>query len=130
MSGTMIHKSILRKYSVDLEHPIRSRCIQPFSKEDYIDAMEDITTREKIERNWYKPPIDNKTSGKTIAKLNKPHDKAPLKCHKCGSTSHLDNPCPKKQESMRYKLKQRMTQKKPMMYLYMKVILSLLKKED
>ncbi|MBW0568342.1 hypothetical protein O181_108057, partial [Austropuccinia psidii MF-1] len=35
-------------------------------------------------------------SGKPIPKPNKPHDKAPLKCHKCGSTSHLANTFPKK----------------------------------
>ncbi|MBW0546296.1 hypothetical protein O181_086011 [Austropuccinia psidii MF-1] len=40
--------------------------------------------------------MDNKTSGKPIPKPNKPHDKAPLKCHKCESTSHLANTCPKK----------------------------------
>ncbi|MBW0557494.1 hypothetical protein O181_097209 [Austropuccinia psidii MF-1] len=56
--------------------------------------MEDITTRTKIGRNRYKPPMDNKTSGKPIPKPNKPHDKAPLKCQKCGSTSHLANTCP------------------------------------
>ncbi|MBW0528537.1 hypothetical protein O181_068252 [Austropuccinia psidii MF-1] len=58
--------------------------------------MEDITTRTKMGRNWYKPPIDNKTSRRTIPKPNKPHDKAPLKCHKCGIPSHLANTCPKK----------------------------------
>ncbi|MBW0585504.1 hypothetical protein O181_125219 [Austropuccinia psidii MF-1] len=57
--------------------------------------MEDITTRTKIGKNWYKPPMDNKTSGIPIPKPNKTHDKAPLKCHKCGSTSHLANTCPK-----------------------------------
>ncbi|MBW0541377.1 hypothetical protein O181_081092 [Austropuccinia psidii MF-1] len=36
------------------------------------------------------------TSGKPIPKLNKTHDNSPLKCHKCGSTSHLANTCPKK----------------------------------
>ncbi|MBW0551194.1 hypothetical protein O181_090909 [Austropuccinia psidii MF-1] len=58
--------------------------------------MEDITTRTKIGRNWYKPQMDNKTSRKPIPKPNKPQDKASLKCHKCGSTSHLANTCPKK----------------------------------
>ncbi|MBW0510830.1 hypothetical protein O181_050545 [Austropuccinia psidii MF-1] len=96
MSETMIHKRILSKCGGDLEHAIRSRCIKPFSTEDYINSMEDITNRTKIGRNWYKPPIDNKTSGKPVSKPNKPHDKAPLKCHKCGSTSHLKNTCPKK----------------------------------
>ncbi|MBW0563827.1 hypothetical protein O181_103542 [Austropuccinia psidii MF-1] len=40
--------------------------------------------------------MDNKTSVKPIPKPNKPHEKANLKCHKCGSTSHLANTCPKK----------------------------------
>ncbi|MBW0496821.1 hypothetical protein O181_036536 [Austropuccinia psidii MF-1] len=96
MSETMLHKKILRKCGGDLENAIRSRCIELFSAEDYINAMEDITTRTKTGRNWYKPPMDNKTSGKPIPKPNMPHEKAPLKCHKFGSTSHLANTCPKK----------------------------------
>ncbi|MBW0559389.1 hypothetical protein O181_099104 [Austropuccinia psidii MF-1] len=96
MSENMVHKRILRKCGGDLEHAIRSKFIEPSSTEDYINAMEDITTRTKIGRNWYKPPIDNKTSRKPIPKPNKPHDKAHLKCHKCGITSYLANTCPKK----------------------------------
>ncbi|MBW0532403.1 hypothetical protein O181_072118 [Austropuccinia psidii MF-1] len=96
MSETLVHKRILRRCGGDLEHAIRSRCIEPRSTEDYVNAMEDITTRTKIVRNWYKPPMENKTSRKPIPKPNKPHDKALLKCHKCGSTSHLANTCPKK----------------------------------
>ncbi|MBW0545460.1 hypothetical protein O181_085175 [Austropuccinia psidii MF-1] len=96
MSETMVHKRISRKCGGDLEHAIRRRCIELCSTEDYINAMEDITTRTKIGRNWYKLPMDSKTSGKPIPKLNKPHDKAPLKFHKCESTSHLVNTCPKK----------------------------------
>ncbi|MBW0510809.1 hypothetical protein O181_050524 [Austropuccinia psidii MF-1] len=95
MSETIIHKKILQKCGGDLEHSIRSRCIEPLYTKDYINAMEDITTRTKIGRNWYKPPMDNKTSGKPNPKPNRPHDKASLKCHKCGSTSHLANTCPK-----------------------------------
>ncbi|MBW0460625.1 hypothetical protein O181_000340 [Austropuccinia psidii MF-1] len=96
VSETMINKRISRKCGGGLENSIRSRFIMPCSTEDCINAMEDITTRKKIGRNRYKPPIDNKTSGKPISKPNKPHDKAPLKCHKCGSTSNLANNCPKK----------------------------------
>ncbi|MBW0493540.1 hypothetical protein O181_033255 [Austropuccinia psidii MF-1] len=73
MSETMIHRMILRKCGGDLENAIRSRFIEPRSTEDYIDSMEDIKTRTKIARNWYKPPIYNKTSGKPISKPNKPH---------------------------------------------------------
>ncbi|MBW0544696.1 hypothetical protein O181_084411 [Austropuccinia psidii MF-1] len=92
----MIHKRIIRKCGGDLEHAIRSRYIEPCPTEDYINSKEDITARTKIGRNCYKPPMDNKTCGKQIQNANKPHDKAPLKCHKCGSTSHLANTCPKK----------------------------------
>ncbi|MBW0513935.1 hypothetical protein O181_053650 [Austropuccinia psidii MF-1] len=96
MYEAMVHKRILRKCGGDLEDAIRSRHIDPCSTEDYINAMEDITTRTKISRNWFKPPMDSKTSGKPIARPKKPQEKAPLKCHKCGSTSHLANTCPKK----------------------------------
>ncbi|MBW0561288.1 hypothetical protein O181_101003 [Austropuccinia psidii MF-1] len=61
MSETMIHKRILRKCGGDLEHSIRSRCIEPFSTEDYINAMEDITTRTEIGINlqWTTKPVGN-----------------------------------------------------------------------
>ncbi|MBW0500507.1 hypothetical protein O181_040222 [Austropuccinia psidii MF-1] len=96
MSETMLHKRILRKCGGDREHATRSRCIETCSTKDSINAMEDITTRTKIGRNWYKPPIDNTTSWKPISKTNEPKDRGTLKCHKCGSTSHLANTCPKK----------------------------------
>ncbi|MBW0487199.1 hypothetical protein O181_026914 [Austropuccinia psidii MF-1] len=101
MSEAMVQQRSLRKCGGDLEHAIRSRCIEPCSTEYHMNAMEDITTRTKIGRNWYKTPIDNKTSWKPNSRPNKPQDGAPLKFHKCGSTSPLANTCPKKQESMR-----------------------------
>ncbi|MBW0571398.1 hypothetical protein O181_111113 [Austropuccinia psidii MF-1] len=58
--------------------------------------MEEITPRTKIGRNWHKSPIDNKNSGKPISKPNKPQDRLPFKFHKCRSTSHLANTCPRK----------------------------------
>ncbi|MBW0593944.1 hypothetical protein O181_133659 [Austropuccinia psidii MF-1] len=96
MSEKMVHRRILRKCGGYLEHAIRSSCIEPCSTEYYISSIEDITTRTKIGRNWYKTPIENKTSGKPISKPNNPQDRDHLKCHKCGSKSHLDNTCPKK----------------------------------
>ncbi|MBW0510975.1 hypothetical protein O181_050690 [Austropuccinia psidii MF-1] len=96
MYKTLVHKRILRKCGGDPEHAIRSRCLEPFSTEDHINAIEDITTRTQTGRIWYKPPMDNKTSGKQVPKPNKSHDKAPLKCHNCGITSHLANTCSKK----------------------------------
>ncbi|MBW0585239.1 hypothetical protein O181_124954 [Austropuccinia psidii MF-1] len=96
MSETMVHKRILRKCGGDLENSIRSRCIKPSSTEDYISAMEDITTRTKTGRNWYKSPIDNKNNGNPISWPSKPQHRAPFKCHKSGSKSHLANTCQKK----------------------------------
>ncbi|MBW0537339.1 hypothetical protein O181_077054 [Austropuccinia psidii MF-1] len=91
ISETMINKGTLREYGGDLEHAIGRRCIETCSTENYINATEDIRTRTKIGRNWYKRPMDNETSEKPILKHNKPDDKAPLKYHKCGSTSDLAN---------------------------------------
>ncbi|MBW0529303.1 hypothetical protein O181_069018 [Austropuccinia psidii MF-1] len=88
-------KRILIKFGGDLENYIRRSCIEPCSTEDYSNAMEDITTRTKIGRNWYKPSTDNETSGKPISRPNKPQDRTPLKCHKCGSASYFDNDFPK-----------------------------------
>ncbi|MBW0528032.1 hypothetical protein O181_067747 [Austropuccinia psidii MF-1] len=84
MSEKMVHNSILRKCGGDFEHAIRSRCIEPCSTEDYINAMEDINTRTKDGINCYKPPIDNKTGGKPASRPHKPQYKALLKFHKCG----------------------------------------------
>ncbi|MBW0471938.1 hypothetical protein O181_011653 [Austropuccinia psidii MF-1] len=57
----MVHKRILRKCGSDLENAIRSRCIEPFSTEDYINSMEDITTRTQIGRNWFADTYPKKT---------------------------------------------------------------------
>ncbi|MBW0585498.1 hypothetical protein O181_125213 [Austropuccinia psidii MF-1] len=116
MSETIIHKRILSKCGGDLEHAIRSRCNEPFYTEYYINFMEDIKTRTKIGRNWYKPPTDNRTTGKPIPKPNKPHDKAPLTCHKCGSTSDLKNTCPKKTRMNEIESEKLKTQKKQIIY--------------
>ncbi|MBW0549386.1 hypothetical protein O181_089101 [Austropuccinia psidii MF-1] len=96
MSETVLHERILRNCGGDLENAIRRIFIKPFSTEYYINAMEDITTRTKIGRNWYKPPMDNEASGKLISRPNKPQDRAPLKSHKFESTSHLSDTCSKK----------------------------------
>ncbi|MBW0538558.1 hypothetical protein O181_078273 [Austropuccinia psidii MF-1] len=62
MSETMIHTKILRKCGSDLEHVIRSRCIEPCSEKKYINAMEEISTRTKIEGiginpQWIEIPV-------------------------------------------------------------------------
>ncbi|MBW0475179.1 hypothetical protein O181_014894 [Austropuccinia psidii MF-1] len=91
MSETMVHKRILRKCGGDLDHAITSRCIESCSTEYYLNSMEDITTRKQIGRNWYKPPMDNKTSGQPSSRPNEPQERAPFKFHKFQSTSHLAN---------------------------------------
>ncbi|MBW0538890.1 hypothetical protein O181_078605 [Austropuccinia psidii MF-1] len=96
MSERMIHRTILRKCGGDLEHAIRSRCIEPFSTEDYINDMEDIKTRQKLEGIGINPQWTTRTMGNQFQKPNTPHQHAPLKCNRCGSTSHLENTCPNK----------------------------------
>ncbi|MBW0555559.1 hypothetical protein O181_095274 [Austropuccinia psidii MF-1] len=60
MSETMIDMKILRKCGGELEHPIKSRCVEPFSTEDYINAIEDIITRTTIGKTWTKIPMESK----------------------------------------------------------------------
>ncbi|MBW0553850.1 hypothetical protein O181_093565 [Austropuccinia psidii MF-1] len=64
MSETMVHKRILRKGGGDLEHATRSRCIEPCSTEDHINAMEEITTRTKIVEIGIKPQRTTRPVGK------------------------------------------------------------------
>ncbi|MBW0570189.1 hypothetical protein O181_109904 [Austropuccinia psidii MF-1] len=56
----MVHIKILKKCGGELEHALRSRCIELFSTEEYINALEEIVTRTKIGRTWNK--LDIKTN--------------------------------------------------------------------
>ncbi|MBW0502886.1 hypothetical protein O181_042601 [Austropuccinia psidii MF-1] len=103
MSQKMVHMKILKKCGGDLEHVLRSRCIEPCSKEEYINALEDIVTRNKIGRTWEK--VDIKSSNKSFIKKyksrepfkpNTPNSNEQRKCHKCGGIGHLANNCLKK----------------------------------
>ncbi|MBW0583871.1 hypothetical protein O181_123586, partial [Austropuccinia psidii MF-1] len=95
MSDTMINMKILRKCGGELEHAIKSRCVEPFSTEDYINSMEDIITRTRIGKTWTKNPMESKLVSKIPREERRP-EKPVLKCHKYGSTSHLANTCTKK----------------------------------
>ncbi|MBW0556287.1 hypothetical protein O181_096002 [Austropuccinia psidii MF-1] len=95
MSDTMINMKILRKCGGELENSIKCRCVEPCSTEDHINAMEDIITRTRIGKTWTKIPIESKIVPK-IAREDRRPKKPVLKCHKCGSTSHLANTCTKK----------------------------------
>ncbi|MBW0560026.1 hypothetical protein O181_099741, partial [Austropuccinia psidii MF-1] len=57
--------------------------------------MEDIITRTRIGRTWTKIPIESKMVPK-ISREDRRPEKAVLKCHKCGRTSHLANTFTKK----------------------------------
>ncbi|MBW0584362.1 hypothetical protein O181_124077 [Austropuccinia psidii MF-1] len=58
--------------------------------------MEDISNRERNGRNWYKTPIEKRTSGKQIARPNKSQERGAFKCFKCGIRSNFSATCPNK----------------------------------
>ncbi|MBW0556709.1 hypothetical protein O181_096424 [Austropuccinia psidii MF-1] len=95
MSDTMIHMKILRKCGGELEHAIKSRCVELCSTEDYINAMEDFITRTRIGKTWTKIPMESKMVPK-ISKEDRKPERPVFKFHKCGSTSNLANTCTKK----------------------------------
>ncbi|MBW0556035.1 hypothetical protein O181_095750 [Austropuccinia psidii MF-1] len=90
MSDTMINMKILRKCGGELEHAIKFSCVEPCSTEDYINAMEDIIDRTRIGKTWTKIPMESKMVPK-ISREDRKCERPVLKCHKCGSTSHLAN---------------------------------------
>ncbi|MBW0542535.1 hypothetical protein O181_082250 [Austropuccinia psidii MF-1] len=57
MSDSIINMKILRKFGGELENSIKCRCVEPFSTEDYIIAMEDIITRTRIGKTFTRVPI-------------------------------------------------------------------------
>ncbi|MBW0476405.1 hypothetical protein O181_016120 [Austropuccinia psidii MF-1] len=95
MSDSMINMKILRKCGGKLEHAIKCRCVEPFSAEDYINAMEDIITGRRIGKTWFRVPMESKMVSKTSREDKRP-ERPLLKCHKCGSNSNLANTCTKK----------------------------------
>ncbi|MBW0505963.1 hypothetical protein O181_045678 [Austropuccinia psidii MF-1] len=68
----MVHMKILKKCGGELEHSLRSRCIEPCSTEEYINALEDIVTRTKIGRTWKK--LEIKSSNKPFTKKDDPRE--------------------------------------------------------
>ncbi|MBW0538846.1 hypothetical protein O181_078561 [Austropuccinia psidii MF-1] len=92
----MVHMKILKKCGGELEHSLRSSCIEPCSTEDYINALEDIMTRTKIGRTWKKLDIKISDKPREPFKPNKPNSNEQRKCHKYGGIGHLANNCLKK----------------------------------
>ncbi|MBW0525802.1 hypothetical protein O181_065517 [Austropuccinia psidii MF-1] len=103
MSQKMAHMKILKKFGGDLENALRSRCIEPCSTEEYINALEDVVKRTKIGRTWGKleikspnKPFMKKDKSKEAFKPNTSNNNEQRKCHKCGGIGHLANNCLKK----------------------------------
>ncbi|MBW0490517.1 hypothetical protein O181_030232 [Austropuccinia psidii MF-1] len=99
----MVHIKILKKWGGELEHSLRSRCIETFSTEEYINALEDIVKRAKIGRTWksleiksQKKPFIKKNKPKEPFKPNTPNTHEQRKFHKCGNIEHLTKNCLKK----------------------------------
>ncbi|MBW0546483.1 hypothetical protein O181_086198 [Austropuccinia psidii MF-1] len=81
---------ILKKCGGELEHALRSRCIEPCSTKEYINALEDIVTRTKIGRTWKKlgikspiKPFSKRDKSRETLKPNISNNNAQRKCHKC-----------------------------------------------
>ncbi|MBW0554001.1 hypothetical protein O181_093716 [Austropuccinia psidii MF-1] len=95
MSDSIINMKILREYGEELDHAIKCRFVEPFSTEDYINAMEDIISRTRIGKTWTRVPMESKMVSKPPREDKRP-EKPFLKGHKCGSASNLTNTCTKK----------------------------------
>ncbi|MBW0517617.1 hypothetical protein O181_057332 [Austropuccinia psidii MF-1] len=93
---------IIKKCVGEVEHALRSRCIEPCSTEEYINSLEDIVKRTKTGRTWTK--VDIKSPNEPFIKKDKPREplkpNTPIngkrKLHKCGGIGHLANNCLKK----------------------------------
>ncbi|MBW0564053.1 hypothetical protein O181_103768 [Austropuccinia psidii MF-1] len=72
MSDSIINMKILRKFGRELEHAIKCRFVEPCSTEDYINSMEDITTRKRIGKTWASIPIESKMVSKTSREDKRP----------------------------------------------------------
>ncbi|MBW0564214.1 hypothetical protein O181_103929 [Austropuccinia psidii MF-1] len=57
--------------------------------------MEDIITKTRIGKTWTRVRMESKMVSKASREDKRP-ERPVLKCHKCGSTSHLANTCTKK----------------------------------
>ncbi|MBW0494215.1 hypothetical protein O181_033930 [Austropuccinia psidii MF-1] len=64
------------------------RFVEPFSKEEYINAMEDIITRKRIGKMWIMKPVESKIMPKNYIEYRSP-ERIFFKCHRCRRTSNL-----------------------------------------
>ncbi|MBW0520436.1 hypothetical protein O181_060151 [Austropuccinia psidii MF-1] len=99
----MVQMKVLKKCGGELENSLRSRCIEPCSTEEYINALEDIVTRTKIGQTWKKldikspnQPLIKKYKPREACKPNTSNSNEKIKCHKFGGIVNLANNCLKK----------------------------------
>ncbi|MBW0477489.1 hypothetical protein O181_017204 [Austropuccinia psidii MF-1] len=60
ISDSMVNMKILSKFGGEIDHAIKCRFEELCSTEDYINAMEDILTRTRINQNWMRAPIESR----------------------------------------------------------------------
>ncbi|MBW0581992.1 hypothetical protein O181_121707 [Austropuccinia psidii MF-1] len=103
MSQQMVHMKIHKNCGGKLKHSLRSRCIEPRSTKEYINALEDIVISTKIGRTWKK--LDIKSPNKPFIMKDKPREtlkpntsnnNGKRKDNKCEGIGHLANNCLKK----------------------------------
>ncbi|MBW0543983.1 hypothetical protein O181_083698 [Austropuccinia psidii MF-1] len=85
----MINMKISRSCGGELEHSISFRCVEPFSTEDYINEMEDISTQKRIGKTWTINPMESKAVSKYPKEDEIPENPV-LKCHKCMRPDLID----------------------------------------
>ncbi|MBW0515228.1 hypothetical protein O181_054943 [Austropuccinia psidii MF-1] len=91
ISDSMINMKILRKSRGVLEYAIKCRCVEPRSREEYMNEMGDvIITRPRISKNWTRNPMESKIVLNTSEEERRP-ERSVLKLHKCVSTSQTEN---------------------------------------
>ncbi|MBW0564160.1 hypothetical protein O181_103875 [Austropuccinia psidii MF-1] len=90
MSYSMINMKILRKCGGEMENAIMCRCLEPCLSEDYINAMEDIITKTRIEKTWTRTPTESKMVPKISIDDKRP-EKPIFKCHECATKGHEVN---------------------------------------
>ncbi|MBW0590409.1 hypothetical protein O181_130124 [Austropuccinia psidii MF-1] len=96
---------MFKKFGGELGNSLRNRCIEPFSTEEYINALEEIVKRKEIGRNWKELDIKSpnkafikKDKPRETFKTNKPRSNEKRKCHKCGGIGNLANNFLKKEK--------------------------------
>ncbi|MBW0488924.1 hypothetical protein O181_028639 [Austropuccinia psidii MF-1] len=99
----MVHMKISKKCGGELEHSLRSRSLEACSTEEYINALENIVTRNQIGRKLKRldvqspnKPFLKKYKLRELFKPNKYNTHEETKCHRCGDFGDLDNDCLKK----------------------------------